>query len=91
VDVKEYFAKKPKVVYDACAPSKYGIGMKSAINPPTLGLSHKIVGAGCAPLKRNVSGDTPSEANISINLNELLQIEAVATCLGLVENDLTVN
>jgi hypothetical protein len=55
------------------------------------GLSHKIVGAGCAPSERNVFGDTPSETNVSINLNESLQMEVVATCLGLVENDSTIN
>jgi hypothetical protein len=79
--------QKPKVVHDACAPSEYGIGIKSTINPHTLGSSHKIVGADCAPSECNLFGDTLSEGNISINLNELLQIEAVATCLGLVEND----
>jgi hypothetical protein len=65
--------------------------MKSTINPRTVGSLHKIVGAGCAPSECNVFGDTPSEANVSINLNELLQIEAVATCLGLVEYDSTIN
>ncbi len=65
--------------------------MKSTINTRTLGLSHKIVGAGCAPSEHNVLGDTPSETNVSINLNESLQMEAVETCLGLVENDLTIN
>ncbi len=83
--------QKLKVVHDACASSEYRIGMKSTINPRTLGSSQKIVGAGCAPSECNVFGDTPSEANVSINLNESLQMEAVATCLGLVENDSTTN
>jgi hypothetical protein len=82
--------QKPKLVHDACAPLEYGIGMKSTINPLTLGASHKIVGAGCAPSERNAFGDTPSEANVSINLNESLQMEAVATCLAPVENDSTI-
>jgi hypothetical protein len=56
-----------------------------------LGSLHKIVGAGCAPSERNVFGDTSSEANISINLNNLLQMEAVATCLAPVKNDSKIN
>ncbi len=65
--------------------------MKSRINLRTLGLSHKIIGAGCAPSECNVFDDTPSEANVSINLNELLQMEAVTTCLAPVEDDSTIN
>ncbi len=65
--------------------------MKSTINPCTLGLLHNIVVAGCDPSKHNVFGDTPSEAKVSINSYELLQMEAVETCLAPAENDLTIN
>jgi hypothetical protein len=77
-------SQNPKLVHDACAPSEYGIEMKSTINRCTLDLSHKIVESGCAPSERNSFSHAPSEVNVSINLNELLQMVAVVTCLALV-------
>jgi hypothetical protein len=50
------------------------VGIKSTINPCPQSLLLKIVGAGCAPpSEHNVA---PSEANVSINLKELLWMVA---------------
>ncbi len=72
------------------------VGIISTINPPLQNLLHKIVEAGCAPSEHNAivvlsKALTPSEANISINLEESSWIVAEATCLAPVEKNLTIN
>ena len=52
------------------------IGIKSTIKPHPWSPLLKIVGAGCAPSERKA---TPSEANVSFNLKELLQMVAGVT------------
>jgi hypothetical protein len=56
----------------------------------------KIVEAGCALSEHNAifvlsKALAPSEANISINLEESLQIMAEAICLASVDKDSTIN
>jgi hypothetical protein len=76
----------------AIAPFKTGgskgfevVGIKSTINPCPRSFSLKIVGAGCAPSEHNAP---PLEANVSINLKELLRMVAGVIVCSLSETEI---